>query len=146
MSEPSSKRPLSQAVEILPANPCLHFAGGQGLVYLLVWNTSQATPLCLSLELSLHMWLHPYGSISRSTHSNTTGAWYPEPESSVLSVCVFNNPYAINAAPHRPFTMDILVHKFTHPVSISLQCKELTECCVVCVCIDCCHSFVFFFH
>lgn len=57
-------------------------------VYLQVWNIFQATPLCLSLKLSLHMWLRPCGSISHSTHSNTTGAWCPAPDSDALGLPV----------------------------------------------------------
>lgn len=57
-------------------------------VYLQVWNIFQATPLGLSLKLSLHMWLCPCGSISRSTHSNTTGAWCPAPDSDALGLPV----------------------------------------------------------
>ena len=52
------------------------------------WNIFQATPLCLSLEHSLHMWIHPCGSISHSTHSNTTGAWCPQPESDALMLFI----------------------------------------------------------
>lgn len=95
---PASK-PTSHSLAIDLWSPSYSLLVFKVLVYLLVWNTPQATPLCLSLELSLHMWLRPFGSISRSTHSNTTGAWCPHSELSALSLFVFNHLDGINAAP-----------------------------------------------
>lgn len=98
VSQPSSK-PTPHSLAADPQRPAYTLQWYKVLVYLLVWNTSQATPLCLSMKLSLHMWLRPYGSISRSTHSNTTGAWYPRQELSTMPLFVFNNLDGVNVAP-----------------------------------------------
>lgn len=97
-------------------NKCLFFTCQQVLFTNWTGNTRDADPLCVSLELGLHMWLRPSGDISCSTH--TTGARCPRVQSSA-SVCVC--VYVCGCSCHSPSIVDICV--FLTSVLCSLKVK-----------------------